>query len=361
MRARGAIVLAGLLTASSCAHRLPPDFDPSRISDLSCRRLPPPVDPPPTWITPTDPHDRYRLSRWCDTVGPVFFHPRPASALDRAVDRLAIISWNIHEGSGDVGELVRRLRAGEFTAGEPPDQFVLLLQEATRRDAAVPRRVPRGYPAPRRIASRQGSGTADVGRFAEQQLAVLYAPSMRNGELSGTAEDRGNAIVSTLPLLEPRLIELPLERQRRVAAAAIVEGRSRSGARWRLDLVNVHFDTALALFHGGPFAARRRQAAALLEALRAVADPSRVDTATVLAGDFNTWMGHREAAVRLLSEAFSDTPPVDGAPTWVGPLGLHATLDHMFFRGFVTPARVTRLPSRFGSDHYPLLTVIRFA
>jgi len=39
---------------------------------------------------------------------------------------------------------------------------------------------------------------------------------MRNGEHEGIAEDRGNAIVSTMPLQRPRLIELPLQRQRRV-------------------------------------------------------------------------------------------------------------------------------------------------
>jgi len=48
------------------------------------------------------------------------------------------------------------------------------------------------------------------------------------------------------------------------------------------------------------------------------------------------------------------------SPTWKGPLGLHATLDHIFVRGPVSPLRVMRLPDRFGSDHYPLLTVVHF-
>lgn len=363
MRATCAIAVAVLLTASGCLRRTPPGFDVSRISDLSCRQLLPPADQPPAWITPADLNGRFRLSRWCETVGPVYFKPRPDAVFDKPIDRLAIISWNIHEGGGDVDELVRRLRRGEFTAGEPIDQFVLLLQEVTRRDSAVPRRIPRGYPAPRRIGSRSGSRAGDVPHFADDRFAVLYAPSMRNGkhdEESEDAEDRGNAIVSTLPLQEARLIELPLERQRRVAAAAIVAGHNGSGTQWRLDLVNVHLDTALALFHGGPFAARRRQVGALLESLRSSMDPSQGNTATVVAGDFNTWLGDREGAVHILRAAFPDTPAADRAPTWAGPLGLHATLDHIFIRGRVSPTAVTRLSSRFGSDHYPLLTVVRF-
>ena len=106
-------------------------------------------------------------------------------------------------------------------------------------------------------------------RFADQGLAVFYAPSMRNGEHDGIAEDRGNAIVSTLSLEEPRLIELPLERQRRVVLIATTSGRTGKGQSWHLGLVDVHLDTTLALFHGGPFEARRRQAAAVIEALNA--------------------------------------------------------------------------------------------
>jgi endonuclease/exonuclease/phosphatase family metal-dependent hydrolase len=240
--------------------------------------------------------------------------------------------------------------------------FVLLLQEATRRDRAVPARVPRGYPAPRAITARHGSRDADVRRFADAGYAVLYAPSMRNGgRLAGadeSAEDRGNAIVSTLPLTDPRLIELPLERQRRVAAAAAIGGHTTSGARWRLDLVNVHLDTALALFHGGPFAARRRQAAALIDALSALDRNPGSDAAMVVAGDLNTWRGDGEAAVGALKDAFPGTPAAARAPTWRGPLGLHATLDHIFVRGAVSASPVVRLPGRFGSDHYPLLTVL---
>jgi endonuclease/exonuclease/phosphatase family metal-dependent hydrolase len=358
-RVWGAAAIAGLLASPACTHRPPVSFDPSRLANPSCRESSASAEPVPTWIAPSDVNSRLQLSRWCDTVGPVFFQPRPAAEA-RAAATLAIVSWNVHEGGGDVDDLVRRLRGGEFTAGVPVDQFVLLLQEATRRENGVPVRVPRGYPAPRRIASRPGRPTGDIRRFAQEGYAVLYAPSMSNGEHEGSAEDRGNAIVSTLPLQGARLIELPLEHQRRVVVAAALQGWSVSGTPWHVELVNVHLDTALAFFHGGPFEARQRQAAALLDALHTFPAYRNDGTAVVIAGDLNTWMGSREPAATLLWNECSGTPVEDRSPTWTGPLGLHATLDHIFVCGRVSPGRVTRLPSRFGSDHYPLLTVVHF-
>ena len=355
----GAVVLVGLLVSSACTHRPPVDFDPARIASLSCRQWSASGDVAPAWIAPSDLNSRFRLSRWCETVGPIFFQGRPAAAAE-SVETLAIVSWNVHEGGGDVDDLVRRLRGGGFTAGVPVEQFVLLLQEATRREHGVAMRAPRGYPAPRRIASQPSKSDGDIRRFAQEGYAVLYAPSMSNGTADGTAEDRGNAIVSTLPLQEPRLIELPFERQRRVVVAAALEGRRASGVPWRLELINVHLDTALALFHGGPFEARRRQTAALLDALETFPAYRAGEATAVIAGDFNTWRGDGETALKLLRTEFPDTPMEDGAPTWTGPLGVHATLDHIFVRGRVATSRVTRLPSRFGSDHYPLLTVVHF-
>ena len=361
LRRSCAAALAALLT-TAWAHGQSPALEFPGSDTRSCRQVMPAADPPPVWISPS-PTDRPALSRWCETVGPVFYQPHPASDSRGPIDRLAIVSWNIHEGGGDVDDLIRRLRHGEFTGGEPVDQFVLLLQEATRRDPAVPARIRRGYPAPRSIPSRHGSRDTDIRRLAADGLAVLYAPSMRNSDEpagGGGGEDRGNAIISTLPLADPRLIELPLERQRRVAAAAAVEGRTSAGGVWRLDVVNVHLDTAVALWRGGPFAARRRQTAALLHALRPKAGVEPNSGATVVAGDFNTWNGDREPAVTALKDAFPGTPGADRTRTWTGPLGLHARLDHIFVRGAVSPSRVTRLPSRLGSDHFPLLTVLRF-
>jgi endonuclease/exonuclease/phosphatase family metal-dependent hydrolase len=301
-----------------------------------------------------------RLRKWCATVGPVYFIATPRESAAQPIDRLAIVSWNIHEGHGDVDELVRRLRLGEFTDGEPVVHFVLLLQEATRTDSRVPSSVPRGYPEPRRIEGPSGVPGGVVHQLADEGYAVLYAPSMRNGMSGESAEDRGNAIVSTLAVHDPALIELPLERQRRVAVVSGVEGQSPSGRRWHLGLVDVHLDTALALFHGGPFDARRRQAAVLVDAVRSLSDLNGTDSAAIVAGDFNAWKGSDEPAVKLLRGEFSDPIESPDAPTWTGPFGLHASLDQIFSRGLMKRSRVVRLPNRFGSDHYPLLTVVEF-
>jgi endonuclease/exonuclease/phosphatase family metal-dependent hydrolase len=357
-----AVTACVLLTSCACAARVPRGFDPAHVVELSCRQPLSAADPVPTWIGPSDSKSRFRLSRWCETVGPVLFRPRPALEPPASIDRVAIVSWNIHEGGGDVRDLIRRLQAGEFTGGAPVSQFVLLLQEATRRSGAVPIGVPRGAPVPRRVSSHQDSPDRDVQHFADEGFAVLYAPSMRNGDGDardehGAAEDRGNAIVSTLPLEDPRVIELPLERQRRVVTAATIAGQS-VRSRWQLEIVDVHLDTSLALLHGGPFAARRRQVIALLGALRPFWRPSNGTRTTVVGGDFNTWNGRHESAVRLLTGAFPDTPITEDAPTWRGPLGLRATLDHIFVGGAASRVNVKRLPARFGSDHYPLLAVL---
>jgi endonuclease/exonuclease/phosphatase family metal-dependent hydrolase len=348
--------VAALVMAAGCAHPLREPFNSATVAELSCRQVQPPDAPRPEWIGPADARSRFRLSRWCETVGPVFFNPQPLAISPPSVDALAIVSWNIHEGRGDADDLIQRLRAGEFTGGERIDQFVLLLQEAIRQGDGVPLHVSPGYPTPRRIHRRPGAADHDVRNFVEQGFAVLYAPSMRNGE---SAEDRGNAIVSTLPIAQPKVIELPLERQRRVVVAAAIEGSTQRARRWRLTLVDVHLDTSLALMHGGPSAARRRQTAALLDALGAPLASADAGT-LVVAGDFNTWMGDREAAVQLLRREFAGPPVRDTGSTWTGPLGLHARLDHIFARGAGAPSAVTRLPSRFGSDHYPLLTIVRF-
>jgi endonuclease/exonuclease/phosphatase family metal-dependent hydrolase len=64
--------------------------------------------------------------------------------------------------------------------------------------------------------------------------------------------------------------------------------------------------------------------------------------------------------VRLLTDALPDAPITENAPTWRGPLGLRATLDHIFVSGASSHVNLKRLPLRFGSDHYPLLAVVDF-
>ena len=104
----------------------------------------------------------------------------------------------------------------------------------------------------------------------------------------------------------------------------------------------------------------RRQAEALVGALSAWRSPAAASDTLVVAGDFNTW-GGREPAIQLLDRTYPDAPAAIDQATWRGPLGMHATLDHVFtLRGPARSIDVRRLQSRFGSDHYPLLLTIRF-
>jgi endonuclease/exonuclease/phosphatase family metal-dependent hydrolase len=350
------VLLAG---AAACA-RAP------RVPDLAtapvCRGVVSLRESPPetvvAWITPRDERTRARLADWCAMVGPVVYEREPARTPNRPMDRLAIVSWNTHVGGGDLGALVDAVQRGDFTRGEPVDAVVLLLQEMYRHGSDVPARATILSAVPSRIAhALHAEHTRDVRRVAsERGLALLYTPSMRNGALADDPEDRGNAILSTLPLSDPAAVELPIERQRRVAAVATVGGQTTTGAAWRVRLANVHLDTALALFHGGPLTARKRQVDALVAALT---ESLPFPGPTVLAGDFNAWLGEREPAIRALRGAFPDAPALAGS-TWAGPLGLRATLDYVFAKGPVGTIQVQRVPSRFGSDHYPLLSVVRF-
>jgi endonuclease/exonuclease/phosphatase family metal-dependent hydrolase len=179
---------------------------------------------------------------------------------------------------------------------------------------------------------------------------------MRNGRTpSANAEDRGNAILSTFPLDQVVAIELPFERQRRVAIAATIRSRTGGGTEWSLTLADAHLDTAFAAARGGPIAARRRQADALIDALD-IAAPS---STTVVAGDFNTWLGGGETAIRHLRRAFPDAKVPRPQATWsAGVVG--AMMDFVFARTGGREIDVRRLPERLGSDHYPLLAELQF-
>ena len=316
-----------------------------------------------TWIAPDDPRDIDRHARWCRTVGPVLVAPlESAPTTSPVADRLAVVSWNVHVGGGDIEGFVDRLRSGEFTAGAPIAQFVLLLQEVHREGGDVPVNLPADAPVPNAIIEHAPDGTRrDIKAVAERMgLHLFYAPAMRNGAIA--PEDRGTAILSTLPLSDLQAIELPFERQRRVALAATVEGTTPSGAAWQLRLADVQIDTSLALTRGGPFAARKRQAEALVEALTMAGPDATLPT--VVGGDFNTWLGPKEPALDVMRRAFADAPdavshgPLIAPSTWRGPLGTRAALDYVFLRGVPRIEAPRRLSERFGSDHYPLLTVV---
>jgi endonuclease/exonuclease/phosphatase family metal-dependent hydrolase len=322
---------------------------------------------PLRWLVPREPRRRAELDAWCATVGPAVVAAAPSSVPRRPVDSLVLISWNVHLGGGDIDSLVADLRAGRLTGGEPVEAFVLLLQEAHRAGPMVPRAEPGAPHIPRRQTPRQSDGgRPDIVETARRlELAFLYVPSMHNGvpPRDEPEEDRGNAILSTLPLEELAAIELPVEAQRRVAAAVTVGGLTGAGRRWRLRLVDVHLDNRSP---GWPFSADSRGGGRLrqMQALLRLEPP---EGPTVLAGDFNTWAGRGFEPVLGFLEAaprFNNQPLPWYLPTYrafsVGRQEVGAQLDHVFWR---LPAdwalRYRRLADRYHSDHYPLLVWVR--
>jgi endonuclease/exonuclease/phosphatase family metal-dependent hydrolase len=311
------------------------------------------------WILPdpgtAPPHD------WCAAVGPTLVHSSALSELvpDALVPTLSsfvVVTWNVHAGAGDVLAFIQDLRSGALT-GAPVESFALLLQETYRTGPDVPASAD---DLTSRISVPPPSGErVDVQELAARAgLHAFYAPSMPNGasEVSGVAEDRGNAILSTLPLAELQAIELPYEAQRRVAVTGSVRGRTADGTSWSVRLASGHLDTRsrwsrlLDSFGRG----RARQADQLARSLEG--------ESVLLGADLNTWSpSFLEGALGVLYESFPDTPRFEGA-TFIAAGMIPRRLDHLLVRlpeGHT--ADVRRIPQRYGSDHYPLLAVVRFA
>jgi endonuclease/exonuclease/phosphatase family metal-dependent hydrolase len=300
-----------------------------------------------TWFSPVLPGEQLTLARWASGVGPPVVRSRTAERVS-PIDTLCVISWNTAIGSGNLVKLVEDVRREQG-----PVNLLLLLQEVYRGGPEVPT----GAPGSISFAGKLGSTTStrlEVEALAEALgLNLYYVPSMRNGAPGVSDEDRGNAILSSLPLQDLSAMELPFERQRRVAVAATVSGASTRGKSWRLRVVSSHLDNRVGArrgwFVGGEFA-RVRQARALLEHVRD-------DEAVVLGGDFNTWFGFREPSYAAIAHVFPDTEVNDRRPTFMGVL----RLDHLFFRlpdGWSATFR--RADSRYGSDHYPLIGSVTF-
>jgi endonuclease/exonuclease/phosphatase family metal-dependent hydrolase len=236
--------------------------------------------------------------------------PEPRTPAD-----LAVVTWNMNAGRGDLARLTADLAAGRLSAA-PPIDYVLLLQEAV----------------------------SGVGMDADELAHVrgLHAFVVPVYQVEGRV--RGLAIVSTRPLSDRRGVPLPQERQPRMAAiAALTAGNE------PLYVVSTHFENRLSWLRGGLFSdtARGRQAEALVRALP--------DGAGILGGDLNTLLGPAEPAWRVLTSRFPDTPPHEAEPTFRDRL----VLDHLFFDvpdGWTVRTRV--LEDRYGSDHHPVLGLV---
>lgn len=307
------------------------------------------------WVFPDGTSERTSLDDWCTGVGPAVVAV-DALPQDRAAtsNELVVITWNVHAGGGDILALVEQLRAGRLTSGRPVEHFVLLLQEAYRRGSLVPGEPGVGLRRARPVQPlRPGDKPLDIVDVAARlRLALFYVPSMRNGAPQETDEDRGNAILSTEPLSELSAIELPFERQRRVAVTATIHGRGQDGKPWALHVTNAHLEN-----RGGP---RRLGILSVVSRLRQVRHLLRETPASgpaVLAGDLNTWFGFGEPAYRALTKVFPGEARSDPRPTF----GRLLRLDHMLFRVPDAWDQATIRLDRFGSDHHPLLARIRIA
>lgn len=315
------------------------------------------------WLEPADERNRTRLASWCAGVGPAVFLPiPPETALAReeipahpatppGLDEITFVSWNVRVGTGDVAALVRDLQAGRLTPGRSVRHAVLLLQETIRMG---------NVPGMSRGASGAGwtgrdalthNEVVELGRLF--QMSVLYIPSMRNGKNAEDhpPADRGNAILSTLPLSNPIAIELPGVRQRRVAVMASLAVRA-GKEEIPVSVSAAHLDATSAprrLWLAGAPEIRAIQARSLIAAFP--------QGALVLGADLNTWMGVREPAARDLFRFFETTPAPSRTPTFKrGPLLPGFLLDYMFLRPPVGwQARYERVSRRYGSDHYPLV------
>lgn len=309
-------------------------------------------------LTPHEDDERLRLEGWRRDVGaPVALDLTSAdSGVGQRPRSLVVLSWNVWIGRGRLREVISRIRDGEYLehGADPAVPLVVLAQEAFRSDSSIPP-VPTGRAG--RVLVAQLGVQEDVVETAETLgLNVRYAPSMRNGP---SQSDRGNAILSSLPLAEARGIELPLVLQRRVAVSA----RIRLGDT-DLRLVSAHLDP-----RGPPghkwlgSAGRARQAQHLLASVG--------DDAAVLGADLNLGRGRYEPTWRLLGEAGFTFGVPPSSPPWRHTF--HAlprlVLDYLLVRdraGIVARARVHRLDEHprdkgawvFGSDHHPLLARI---
>jgi endonuclease/exonuclease/phosphatase family metal-dependent hydrolase len=291
------------------------------------------------------------LSAWRSNVGPPVVDRAGRSCEEAPIDSLLVVSWNVHLGHADVVRFVTDLRAGRTIPGVRINHFVILMQEAFREGSEVPvRKVSNG------CTRRMGGAGADIEDLADSLgLALFYVPSMRNGCGGRPAQDRGNAILSTLPLTGLNAVELPLMRQRRVAALADVKGQTRDGKDWTLSVASVHFENRGPGVPGSWVHGRAKQARALVAAL-----PNT--SLAAVGGDFNTLNGAQEPAVRIVGGHFRNSPEHQRNVTFVSYAVMRSHLDYLFFRcAGHHRSKYWRAMERYGSDHYPIMGFVRVA
>ena len=294
-----------------------------------------------TWMRWSE--HREPLDLWCHSVGRPVLESHVPVANDIAGMR--ILSWNVNVGAGRLEALLPRLLEEAATDGLG---LTVLLQETFRTGDAVPELYPAALQVPKAIRPRRP--TMDVHDVARQfGLSVAYVPSMRNGPATGLSEreDRGNAILSTEPLLDVSAIELPFGKQRRVAVTALIGPRAHA-----IRVVSTHLDT-----NGD----RAAQADALSERLT-----SFTDAPLFVGGDLNARGGLRDNAVLAIAKrlpmASCGTGRTNRWPMRLDVLFPIGRLDYLFTGTSVNTLvrSCETLPDAYDSDHLPLLMTVRY-
>ena len=295
---------------------------------------------------------RVELSRWCRAVGaPVFVAAAgaPGRTLRRSMNWWWCRGTRISPKASST-LIAQAASPAHLTGGRPVAHFVLLVQELYRRGDDVP-----AFDVARSIGVRDPAARSEAldidDHAAALGLSMLYVPSMRNGpELR---EDRGNAIISTEPLLDPFALELPLARQRRVALGAAISVQTADGPQ-RLQVVDAHLEPlsspkTLWVFKNP----RAGQVQAILDLLETPRFTDRL-----AAGRRRARRRFQHGAFRRRRRGVSPRARLVERLVREDARDTHmmGRLDYLFFRlGDGWTASTRRLDERFGSDHYPVI------
>jgi endonuclease/exonuclease/phosphatase family metal-dependent hydrolase len=355
------LLICGLCAACTMNYEMAPTAGPCPPASVETE------SPDVSWIAPERSGDREAHEKWCRSVGPMAIDSTPSTRFVgwSELDSLAIVTWNLHGGAGDLleflnGELNLTCESGEAAVSDGFSPFVLVLQEIFRRSEQVPVATNDATVPPKLKEKPRATPRIDIVEAARRcGLSLFYVPSMRNGadDYEDGREDRGNAILSTLPLSGFMAIELPFEAQRRVAVSATVRRSDGDSLR----AVSLHLDVASSLLRMMTTAnsTRQRQGFGLLESLSLADCHPECDLATVVAGDFNTWSSN-ETVLRHFRRAFPESPAWNGEPTRSA-----YPADHIFFRvsggsGIeLVAGSYRRIQKKYGSDHNARIMWVR--
>lgn len=246
-------------------------------------------------------------------AGPVADHPEAPGAVP-----LRVVSYNVHSCIGIDGR-------------RDPERVLAVLRELRPDVIGL-----------QEVDSRSGrTGTDQFACFARVAGMEAVEGPVVYDQGGGYY---GNALLSRLPLVEARTIDL--SQPGREPRGAIVARLELGGGR-RLRVVNTHL--------GLSAAERSRQVARLLE----VVDEAHADGPTVLLGDLNEWFPFSRR-LRDIRRRFARSPGLTTFPSVLPVLAL----DRIWCSPDLTVARVAAhrsAPARRASDHLPIVADLRFA